>query len=97
MQLACDRGPPSLNQGHLNTRLLLREGRAVFETSEYRRRCVLTFDFESSGAVIAQQGDDADCGFGFGVYAAGRYERRSTTVPSLDLSPEEPPPPAGVH
>ena len=96
VQLSCDRGPPSHNQGWVDTRLPIHGDRVVFETSEYRRRCVLTLDFASSRAIVAQEGDDADCGFGFGVSAAGTYERTSSDVPPFDLWPEGPSPQSGA-
>src|SRR5690349_5393550 len=51
VQLACDRGPPSHNLGFLDTRLPLRDDRAVFETRQYRGRCVLAFAFEASRVI----------------------------------------------
>src|SRR5205085_10022548 len=86
LQLSCNRGAPSYNMGDLDERLALHGSEAVFRTTEFGGRCVLRFRFVRRGAIVAQEGNDAVCGFGYGVFADGTYRlvsRRRTDSISL--------------
>src|SRR3954471_18730889 len=69
LQLSCNRGAPSYNMGNLDERLARHGSEVVFQTTEFGGRCVLRFRFARRGATVTQEGDDAACGFGYGVVA----------------------------
>jgi hypothetical protein len=87
LQLSCNRGAPSYNMGDLDERLARRGSEVVFQTTEFGGRCVLRFRFVRGGATVTQEGDDAACGFGYGVVANGTYQRVSRRRPAFDLVP----------
>lgn len=88
VQIACSRGAPSYNSGFLEQRLAWRAGAATFTTSEFGAPCSIHIRFRAASAVVQQQGSDAACGFGYGVYADGTYTRRSRRLPPFDLTPD---------
>jgi len=87
VQLECSRGAPSYNLGLVDERLPLRRGAVRYETAEYGDRCVIAIRFAGARAVVRQEGTDAACGFGRGVYASGTYRRVSRRMPPFSLGP----------
>jgi hypothetical protein len=96
-QLECNRGAPSYNSGFVDGVIPLRDGVAIFRTSEYRNLCELRIRFRGRMATVTQTGEDVDCGFGAWVSADGTYRRISRARPRWDLAPngERRPPGAG--
>lgn len=88
VQIACSRGAPSYNSGFLEARLPTRASAATYSTTEYGGLCTIRIRFRATAAVVQQEGTDAACGFGFGVYADGTYTRRSRRTPPFDLRPD---------
>jgi hypothetical protein len=83
-QLLLDRGAPTHNQGVLEGRLTVKDGRATYESREERFRCRIEFAFARGTAVVRQApGVDADCGFGYAVTVDGTYKRTSRKKPTF--------------
>jgi hypothetical protein len=57
---------------------------AIYRTEEFGSLCEIRFTFHRKSMEARQTGTDAACGFGYGVYADGRYRRMSHDPPPFD-------------
>jgi hypothetical protein len=80
-QLELWRGAPSFNEGSLEGRVVLDDGKGTFRTGSGDHACEIAFAFRGKEAVLATVGTDAGCGFGYGVHADGTYVRTSRNKP----------------
>jgi hypothetical protein len=77
-------GPPAHASGLAQGHLTVRDGRAVFETTEFGGKCRIEFSFESKRVAIEQkEGDWTACGFGHGIEAHGTFVRASRKPPTF--------------
>jgi hypothetical protein len=78
-------GPPANNSGGMDGHISVKDGKAVFETTEFGDdACRIEFSFTPKQVVLRQTaGSWVDCGFGEGVVAAGTFLRISKKVPAF--------------
>ena|SRR5436190_5148229 len=77
-------GPSSEASGFADGHLSVRDGRAVFETTEWGGKCRIEFVFEQKQVTIEQkEGGSGTCGFGIGIEAYGTFVRRSRKPPKF--------------
>lgn len=81
----CNRGAPSYNSGMAEGVVRVAQERAVLSIADFQKPCALRMQFKKDTVVVAQDGSDADCGFGHGVMADGTYARTSAALPSFDI------------
>ncbi len=76
-------GEPSYNMGDLYGRVILINGKGVFERkSQYSEEgCKWSMEFTDNKLIIKILDEQYECGFGYGVYADGEYTRKSNAVP----------------
>ena len=76
-------GEPSYNMGDLCGRVTLTDGKGVFEfKSDYAEEgCKWSMNFADNKLVIEIIDEQYECGFGYGVYADGNYNRKSNAIP----------------
>ncbi len=90
-EVFCNQINPPYNSGTLMGTVNIFENRADFEATDINDLCLLHFEFVNSKVRISQSGSDIDCGFGFGVYAAGEYNLINSEVPILGcMRPDNP-------
>jgi hypothetical protein len=82
--LDCNRGAPSYNMGAARAVVDLKDGIAVWRTTEFTGPCELKFEFNRNLVVVSQDGSDSDCGFGHGVYCGGTYRLKSRKPPKIE-------------
>jgi hypothetical protein len=87
-QLGCSRGAPSYNSGTTDGVIALRDGKAVYYTTEYGGSCELRFVFGRARVTVTEVEVQNGCGFGYGVVAEGTLRRTSRRRPAFDLSPD---------
>jgi hypothetical protein len=76
--------PPAHSSGLAEGHLAVRDGRAVFETTEFGGKCRIEFAFEPKRIAIEQkEGDWAACGFGHSIEAHGTFVRTSRKPPKF--------------
>jgi hypothetical protein len=81
-QLSLWGGPPARNSGVAQGHMVVREGRAAFETEEFGGKCRIDFTFTAKSVVVTQSvGDWAACGFGHNIFADGTFNRVNRKVP----------------
>ena len=81
----CNRGAPSYNMGSAEDTAVVARNVAVWQTTEFSgEMCELRMKFTDRLVTVKQSGSDADCGFGFHVYASGTYKRVSRAKPRFD-------------
>jgi hypothetical protein len=78
--LECNRGVPSYNSGVIGGTIVIKDGKAVYRTTEFAGLCELKFNFTIDVVSIIQNGSDIDCGFGHGVYCDGMYLPEKRTL-----------------
>ena len=86
-QLDCSAGAPAYNTGQASGTLSLKNGTAVYSTTEWGERCEIRFHFSRGAVVVTQTGSDGACGFGHSVYSDGRYRLVTRKTPVFDESP----------
>jgi hypothetical protein len=82
--LECNRGAPSYNSGVLEGGITIKNGKAVYRTTEFAGVCEIKFTFTKNSVSLAQKGSDSDCGFGHGVYCDGTYILQKQLRKKLD-------------
>jgi hypothetical protein len=82
-QLSLWGGPPAHDWGVAQGHLVIRNEKAVFETSEFGGKCRLEFAFSSKDVVVKQIEGGSKCGFGHNIIADGRFVRVSRKVPDF--------------
>ncbi|MBL0937707.1 MAG: hypothetical protein IBJ03_02370 [Gemmatimonadaceae bacterium] len=80
----CTRGAPSYNSGMAEGVVVLVDNQAALSITEYGNPCTLSLQFSRDTIVVVQTGSDADCGFGYGVSADGRYARTTSARPDFE-------------
>ncbi len=92
-QMECWRGAPSYNSGFVAGEFAVEAGKGTFEAKVVVGRCELHFAFSDQMVVIRYLNESTDCGFGYAVYANGKYRRTSRDEPSFsDGDPRQGPP-----
>jgi len=77
-------GPPAYNSGGMIGHLSVRDGKAIFETTEYDGLCRIEFSFTPKKVTVRQTvGGSAECGFGHNIFADGTFVRTSRKVPKF--------------
>jgi hypothetical protein len=77
-----NRGAPSYNMGSLYGRVKILNNCGIFNTnSDFSEEgCKLTFQFIKSTLIIKTEDGKSDCGFGHGVFADGKYQKKSNII-----------------
>ena len=83
-QLELWRGKPSYNSGFVEGTFTPAGSKGAFRSQDRGVPCGLEFEFSRTDVVVRQD-PAADCGFGFGVFADGRYRRTSAKTPRFSL------------
>ena len=83
-ELNCNRGAPSYNMGIARATVDIKNGVAVYRTTEFTGPCELKLAFKGTRVVVSQTGSDSDCGFGHGVYCDGVYRLKSRKAPKFE-------------
>ncbi len=83
-ELECNRGAPSYSSGFAHATIDVREGVAVYRTTEFTGPCELKFELRRGAVVVSQTGSDSDCGFGHGVACGGAYRLKSRKPPKFE-------------
>lgn len=78
-----NRGAPSYSMGQLYGRLKMTNGKGFYFSNpqDSLTSCQFSCEFQTAQAVIKTLHDKDNCGFGYGVYVDGLYQRYSRTVP----------------
>jgi hypothetical protein len=77
-------GPHAYNSGGMIGHLSVRDGKAIFETTEYEGLCRIEFSFTPKQVTVRQTvGSWAECGFGHSILADGTFVRTSRKVPKF--------------
>jgi len=82
--LELSRGAPSYNSGAISGQLMITSpGQASITRidTENLLNCGLIFIFEKQKLTISTVDGHKDCGFGYAVYADGKYEKKSDSIP----------------
>jgi hypothetical protein len=76
--LSANRGWPSYNQGDIDGIINIISDTAVFKITQEDSQlpCVIAFKFSTNYIELEQRSTDADCSFGWNVYADGKYRKR---------------------
>jgi hypothetical protein len=82
--LDCNRGAPSYNSGAASGVIEIKQGVAVYGTSEFGGKCEIKFEFKGTKVVVSQTGSDFDCGFGHGVTCDGAYLLKNRRPPKFE-------------
>lgn len=85
IRLDCNRGAPSYHMGILAASVPFSDSVAIYRTEELGSLCEIRFTFHRQSMEARQTGTDGACGFGYGVYADGRYRRVSYDPPLFDV------------
>lgn len=72
-ELSCNRGAPSYNSGAAYGTIDIENNVATYYHQGASDPCQIQFQFQGTTVVVSQNGTDAACGFGWGVYADGTY------------------------
>ncbi len=84
-ELEFNRGAPSYNSGVAGGTIPIKNGVAVFKTSEYGDGgCEITFTFQTNKVFVKQKGSDVACGFGHGVMCDGTYRLKNRKRPKFE-------------
>ena len=86
--LSANRGWPSYNQGNIDGIIDVKDAKALYKgKQDYTdSSCIIVFHFYKSYIEVEQKSSDSQCGFGFNVYADGKYSKRtSTKLKNADL------------
>lgn len=77
-------GAPSYNNGSVDGRITVRDGRGVFRKRfEFADNdCVLDFSFHADTLTVREVGRDCECGFGHGVYLDDDFLRTDAEIPA---------------
>lgn len=84
--LDVNRGAPSYNMGQLYGRLMLTDGKGIFDAQmpDSNNRCTLVFTFTTGVLTITYKNEeDNDCDFGYAVSASGTYKRMNKQQPEF--------------
>ncbi len=91
--LDMNRGAPSYNMGAIYGRVLIKKGRGIFISSieGYKKSCELSFQFMTGKLTVNTINDNDDCGFGYGVFADGKFRKITNKNPQyfLDMTGEK--------
>ncbi|MEQ1604015.1 MAG: hypothetical protein ABL999_04030 [Pyrinomonadaceae bacterium] len=72
------------NMGELDGEASISGDTAVYSATEFGK-CTITIKFVTPGTIkVAQDGTDADCGFGHNVMATGTYKKVSSKKPTFE-------------
>ncbi|MEW6127785.1 MAG: hypothetical protein AB1757_12175 [Acidobacteriota bacterium] len=83
-EIEFNRGAPSYNSGVAGGTILVKNGVAVFKTTEYSEEgCEITFTFQANKVIVRQSGADFACGFGHGVICDGTYILKNRRKPKF--------------
>lgn len=73
--------PQNIHNGEIHGVVPLENGMAVYQSGT----CKITMKFTLNRATITESGDNADCGFGANVTAAGAYRKINSKIPKFDF------------
>ena len=81
--LDVNRGAPSYNMGALYGRIKLQGSKGMYSSmlDSLEMGCEFTVEFKSDSLIIKTSEKKDDCGLGYGVYADGRFKRKSSSTP----------------
>jgi hypothetical protein len=81
--LQLNRGAPYYNMGQLYGRIKIDNAKGVFYSNRdsVNTGCKFSIEFKHDSLLIKTIDNEGDCGFGFGVYADGKFKRRSKAIP----------------
>ena len=79
--LSTNRGWPSYNQGNIDGIIDVKDAKALYKgKQDYTdSSCIIVFHFYKSYIEVEQKSSDSQCGFGFNVYADGKYGKKANT------------------
>ena len=67
--------PSGPNIGETKATIPIKNGIAVYSTTEFGASCKITFKFASDSVDVKQDGDPNHCGYGMNVIATGTYAK----------------------
>lgn len=74
------RGLPDLNMGSLYGRLKIKNGHGIYSSTLFGK-CMWQVIINNKTLVISTLNNCEDCGFGYGVFADHKYERKNRKKP----------------